>query len=69
MGKPGGTKTEFDTHQLLARADDVNLLGVNIKTTKKNIENLIDASKEVGLKVNVEKIKYIVTCLTGVHRY
>jgi hypothetical protein len=37
------------THQLLAYADDVNLLGGNIVTIKKNIEILIDASKEVGL--------------------
>jgi hypothetical protein len=30
----------------------------NINTTKKNIGALIDASKEVGLKVNTEKRKY-----------
>jgi hypothetical protein len=35
---------------LLAYADDVNLLGDNIDTVKKNTETLIDASKEVGLK-------------------
>jgi hypothetical protein len=35
------------THQLLAYADDVNLLGDNIDTIKKNMETLIDASKEV----------------------
>jgi hypothetical protein len=46
------------THQLLAYADDVNLLGDNIDTIKKNIETLIDASKEVGLEINVEKTKY-----------
>jgi hypothetical protein len=33
------------THQLLAYADDVNLLGDNIDTIKKNTETLIDASK------------------------
>jgi hypothetical protein len=33
------------THQLLAYADDVNLLGDN-NTIKKNMETLIDASKE-----------------------
>jgi hypothetical protein len=32
------------THQLLAYGDDVNLLGDNIDTTKKNTETLIDAS-------------------------
>jgi hypothetical protein len=33
------------THQLLAYADDVNLLGDNIDTIKENTETLIDASK------------------------
>jgi hypothetical protein len=43
------------THRLLAYADDVNLLGDNTDTINKNIESLTDASKEVGLEVNVEK--------------
>jgi hypothetical protein len=47
------------THQLLAYADDVNLLEDSIDTIKKNTETLIDASKEVGLEINVEKIKYM----------
>jgi hypothetical protein len=47
------------THQLLAYADDVNLLEDNIDTIEKNTETLIDASKEVGLEVNVEKTKYM----------
>jgi hypothetical protein len=47
------------THQLLAYADDVNLQGDNIDTINKNTETLIDASKEVGLEVNVEKTKYM----------
>jgi hypothetical protein len=46
------------THQLLAYADDVNLLGDNVDTIKKNTETLIDASKEVGLEINVDKTKY-----------
>jgi hypothetical protein len=37
----------------------LNLLGDNIDTIKKNTETLIDASKEVGLEVNVEKTKYM----------
>jgi ribosomal protein S2 len=47
------------THQLLVYADDMNLLGDNIDAIKKNMETLIDASKEVGLKVSTEKTKYI----------
>jgi hypothetical protein len=46
------------THQLQASADDVNLLGGNIDTIKKNAESLIDATMEVGLEINVEKTKY-----------
>jgi hypothetical protein len=46
------------THHLLVYADDVNLLGDNIDAIKKSTETLIDASKEVGLEVNTEKIKY-----------
>ncbi|PNF23216.1 hypothetical protein B7P43_G02735 [Cryptotermes secundus] len=47
------------THQLLVYADDVNLLGDNVDTIKKNTQTLIDASKEVGLEVNTEKTKYM----------
>jgi hypothetical protein len=45
------------THQLLAYADDVNLLGNSRDTIQINTETLTDASKEVGLKINVEKTK------------
>jgi hypothetical protein len=48
------------THQLLAYADNVNLLGNNIDTINENTESLIHASKEVGLEINVEKTKYMV---------
>jgi hypothetical protein len=47
------------THQFLACADDVNILGKNIDTMQKNKEALLDASKEVGLEVNSEKTKYM----------
>jgi hypothetical protein len=42
---------------MLVYADDVNLLGDDIDTIKKNTETLIDVSKEVGLEVNAEKTK------------
>jgi hypothetical protein len=47
------------THQLLVYADNVNLLCDNIDAIKKNMETLIDASKEVGLEMNTEKTKYM----------
>jgi hypothetical protein len=47
------------TRQLLAYADDVNLLGGNIYTINKNTETLIVASEEVGLEANIEKTKYM----------
>jgi ribosomal protein S2 len=37
----------------------VNLLCDNIDTIKRNIQTLIDASKEIGLEVNTEKTKYV----------
>jgi hypothetical protein len=46
------------THQLLAYANDVNLLGDDVYIIKKNMETLIDTIKEVGLEVNTEKTKY-----------
>jgi hypothetical protein len=47
------------THQLLVYADDVNLLGDSADTIKENTETLIDASKEDGLEIDVEKTKYM----------
>jgi hypothetical protein len=49
------------TYQLLAYADDVNLLGDNIlvDTINKNTETLIYASKAVGLEENIEKTKHM----------
>jgi hypothetical protein len=35
------------------------LLGNNIETRRRNTETLIDASKEIGLEVNIEKTKYM----------
>jgi hypothetical protein len=47
------------THQLLAYADEVNIMGENIVTVKKNMEALLDGSKEICLEVNPEKTKYM----------
>jgi hypothetical protein len=43
------------THLHLAYAHDVNLLGDNIDTIKKNTKSIIDVSKKVGLEINREK--------------
>jgi len=48
------------THQLLAYADDVNILGGSVHTVKENAEALVVAAKEIGLEVNTDKTKYMV---------
>jgi hypothetical protein len=48
------------THQVLAYADDVNILGGSVHTVKKNAEALEVAAKEIGLEVNADKTKYMV---------
>jgi hypothetical protein len=58
LGNQVGLKLN-GAHQLLVYADDVNLLGNNIDTIKKNTKTLIDACKEVSLEVNAEKTKYM----------
>jgi len=48
------------THQLLAYADDVNILAGSIHTLKENAEALVAATREIGLEVSADKTKYMV---------
>jgi len=48
------------THQLLAYADDVNILGGSIHTLKENAESLVAATREIGLEVSSDKTKYTI---------
>jgi len=48
------------THQLLAYADDVKILGGSIHTLKENVEALVAATREIGLEVSADKTKYMV---------
>src|SRR5215469_12464848 len=47
------------THQVMAYADDVNILGGSVDTVKKNAGALVAATKEIGLEVNAHKTKYM----------
>ena len=48
------------THQLLAYADDVNILGGSVHTVKENADALVVATKETGLDVNADITKYMI---------
>ena len=44
------------THQLLAYADDVNILGGSIHNVKENAEALVAATRETGLEVSADHV-------------
>jgi len=48
------------THQLLVYADDANILGGSVRTVEEDMEALVVASKDIDLKVNADKTKYLV---------
>ena len=48
------------THQLLAYADDVNILAGSMHTLKENAEALVAVTREIGLEVSADKTKYMV---------
>jgi thiamine monophosphate synthase len=48
------------THQLLAYASDVNILGGSIHTLKENAEALVAATRAIGLEVSADKTKYMI---------
>jgi hypothetical protein len=47
-------------HQILAYADNVNILGGSVHTVRENAEALVVATKEIGLEVNTDTTKYMV---------
>ena len=48
------------THQLLAYADEVNILGGSIHTVKENAVALVAVTREIRLEVSADKTKYMV---------
>ena len=48
-------------HQLLVYAHGINMIRENLQTVRENAEIFTKASKDIGLEVNSEKTKYIIT--------
>ena len=47
------------THQVLAYADEKNLIGDDVRTIEWNAYVLLNACKDIGLAVNTLKTKYM----------
>jgi hypothetical protein len=43
----------------LTYADDVNLIGDDIRTIERNADVLLNACKDIGLAVNIGRTKYM----------
>jgi hypothetical protein len=54
-------------HKLLAYSDYVNILGGRLHSVKENAEALLVVSKEIGLEINADKTKYMITCMSRDH--
>jgi len=42
-------------------ADDIDLIGEDIDVLQSNTEVLVESCDEIGLEVNIEKTKYMIT--------
>ena len=47
------------THQVLAYADVVNLIGDDIRSIERNTHVILNTCKDIGLAVNTGKTKYM----------
>jgi len=51
-------------NKLFVHADDVDLIGEDIDALQSNADVLVEACDEIGLQVNIEKTKYMITSRT-----
>ena len=54
----------YGTHQVLAYADEVNVIGDDITTIERNADVLLSVCKDIGLAVNTGKTKCMEIGLT-----